>query len=369
MSDFPCSAAMLAQVAAAVGADPLVAPSIEALVVPTLNPVSAGFYRVHFANTSLVVKLIREAATLGHDRLDHMDYWRREAEVWQSGLLQPVGAWRPVHCYAVEPLADGRMAVWLEDLGPLQPWPSDGLLMVARHFGQWAGYYHKNPPEQPWLCRNFLPSWLGLATREGFFAPLHDESLLAQAKVASVVDQALVETFLLVEAHGLAWAKALEQLPQTLCHHDVSAGNVFLASFAGQPITTAIDFGYLGLGAVGEDLGTLISTLVVSSQATPTTIDGLFEAALAAYRAGFSEFAGVELDLLPLRQAVLTAIVVRQVSFVGFSLFNLGQDPPAAWQQQWFASLGGESRALAGMKQAYQWLAERVRELQQGRAG
>jgi Phosphotransferase enzyme family len=365
MLNFPCDAAMVRHVAALVGADPLLQPSIEALNVPSLNPISAGFYRVHFAKASVIVKLVRHADTFGHDRPDHMDYWLREPDLLATTWLQAVGGWRPVHCYAVEPLDDGRVALWLADLGQPTAWPAGALLTVARHFGQWAGYYHDRPANQLWLCRDFLPSWLGLAEREGFFAPLHDQAVLDHINVAKAIDLALIDTLLLVKDQGLAWAKALQQHPQTLCHHDASPGNLFLGQQDGQPITTAIDFGYLGLGAVGEDLGTLLATLILSFQASPASIDGSFDAVLAAYSAGFGEFSTTLLDPKQLRQAVLTAIVVRQVPFVGFSLNSLTQDPPPPWQRQWFDGLGGEDNALTQMHQAYGWLVARIKELQQ----
>jgi hypothetical protein len=57
------------------------------------------------------------------------------------------------------------------------------------------------------------------------------------------------------------WLDALDRLPQTLCHNDAFRRNLFARRAAdGQPETVAIDWAFVGTGAVGQELGPLVAS-------------------------------------------------------------------------------------------------------------
>jgi hypothetical protein len=220
-----------------------------------------------------IVKLLRP------DRLGHPYWpaephpespmwWRREADAYESELL-PDGALRAARCERVVERGNVSGALVLEDLGgsPATGWPLERYGPAARELGRWQGSFRSLPDER-WLSRDWLRAYLERRAEECAAEPLWDdrEALLA----------------------------ALDRVPRTLCHLDFWPRNLFDDGGA----TVAIDWAFVGLGAVGEDAGNLVPDSVLDGFVPPERIDELHDLVWAEYLAGLrdSSWPGEERD-------------------------------------------------------------------------
>ncbi len=78
---------------------------------------------------------------------------------------------------------------------------------------------------------------------------------------------------------------ALDLLPRTLCHLDVHPGNLFAEADGS---TVAIDWAFVGIGAIGEDAGNLVPDAVLDFHIPAAVIDDLCETVAAWYAAGLA---------------------------------------------------------------------------------
>jgi thiamine kinase-like enzyme len=78
---------------------------------------------------------------------------------------------------------------------------------------------------------------------------------------------------------------ALDRLSRTLCHLDLHPANLF----ARDDTTVAIDWSFVGLGAIGEDAGNLVPDSVLDFHVSPDRIGELHEVVSRGYEAGLRE--------------------------------------------------------------------------------
>jgi hypothetical protein len=251
----------------------------EPIAFTAVNPLSGGVTRYRGSATvegqvapwSLIHKVIRlpqgsgSAAPLGLAATGFADeasyiYWKREALVYQSGLLTdlPEGLAAP-RCHAV---TDDPEAIhlWLEDITEAYPagWPLARYALAARHLGRMGGTYLARPlPPWTWLSRNWLRDWsVRWATvAERVTQPeLWHHPLLRDVYTAD--DPARLAR---LWSFRPALLDALERLPRTLCHRDASRANLIARRTDGVEETVALDWGFAGSGPAGEDLAQLIA--------------------------------------------------------------------------------------------------------------
>jgi hypothetical protein len=116
---------------------------------------------------SLILKA-SGSATSSND-LTAWNYWKREALVYQSQLLDtlPSGLIAP-RCYGVVEQADEEVWLWLEDIHEKigRVWLVARYGVAAHHLGQFNGAYlaGRDLPVQPWLTQSVWPDWLPLLT-------------------------------------------------------------------------------------------------------------------------------------------------------------------------------------------------------------
>src|SRR5262245_16938156 len=92
-------------------------------------------------------------------------YWRREADVYGSSLLDDLDGLIAPRCFAIDQGEDA-VALWLEDFtgeGPLD-WPLVRYGLAARHLGRFGGRHLGIVPlpQLPWLSRGRVTEWLDL---------------------------------------------------------------------------------------------------------------------------------------------------------------------------------------------------------------
>ena len=187
---------------------------------------------------------------------------KRERLAYQSGLLNSFsGNFKAARCFEISKRSEGVYWLWLEDLADQasSEWLLDHYALVARHLGQFNGNYlgKVSLTDWPWLSTEWLRK---------FIAP----NAAAVTQLKDVLDHPLVSRWYPSDvAEGLSqlWEdrelllSALERQPQTLCHRDAWSPNLFLCvGDKGVDETVAIDWAFVGLGALGEDVVPLAQT-------------------------------------------------------------------------------------------------------------
>ncbi|ONI69548.1 hypothetical protein BWI15_23555 [Kribbella sp. ALI-6-A] len=203
---------------------------------PSWTPLTAGTGQYtggvwRTPDGAVVKRLVR-----GPGEPRHHAYWRRQALVGESGLLEHTPGLRAPETLAVEEDGEGLL-LWMRWVEPVA---SDDLVLAAA-LGRFAA---AAVPEQPWGARDILRVRLETVARRGGWSPLDgvvDGSLLAALK--SLWDR---RESLLAE---------LAALPHVPTHGDAHPVN--LIGRAGDDVV-AIDWEQFGHGPLGFDLGYLL---------------------------------------------------------------------------------------------------------------
>jgi hypothetical protein len=254
--------------------------AIESIAQP-VPAATLGLWRVRTANDRAVLKLV--GYTIGSNPkwqsgkdVDHWYYWKREALAYESGLLGslPDGLRAPA-CRGVFERSDGTIAIWMEDVGaaPATHWALDRYEVAAHHFG---GLYQFEP-DADWLSHDWLRSYISLR-----------RATIDQPWVALLLD-------------------ALDRMPRAFCHFDLHPANLFGDD---DGPTVAIDWSFVGIGAIGEDVGNLVPDAVLDFHIAPGLIDELYERLVRGYTAGLREAGWRGADSLP-RAAMSMTIAAK----------------------------------------------------------
>lgn len=318
----------------------------EPVAFTAVNPLSGGVVRYRGTaavdgqqqSWSLIHKVIRlpssagSAAPLGlaatgfEDEASYI-YWKREALVYQSGLLSdlPEGLAAP-RCYAVEEGA-GVIHLWLEEITEAHPqgWPLGRYALAARHLGRLGGMYHgRSLPPWSWLSRDWLRHWSArwqpVAERasraEGWTHPLVQESFAVSER----------ERLVRLWAARPALLDALARLPRTLCHRDASRANLIARRRAdGTDETVALDWGFTGFGAAGEDLAQLIAGTLWRFAVPAEDAAALDQAVFEGYLTGLKDSAWRD-DVRTVRFACCAASALL-LGFTGPALIPMLDGP------------------------------------------
>ena len=296
------------------GAAELVDWRHEPLAYTVRNPIAGGVYRLAgcarsrgaMRPWSLVLKVShsptgrawpdgRVAPTgWGTDPV-HSQYWKREALTYRSGLLDDVpGALVAPRCFGVDERADDTIWLWLEEVheSERRPWPLARYGVVARHLGQFNGAYlaGRPLPTAPWLNRGFLRAWTADPAR----AALTDLIVRAETWAHPLVRQAfptpVAERLLRLQIERDGYLAALDRQPQTLSHLDAFPGNLLAREdAAGDEQTVALDWAFVGLAAVGEEIGHLVAWSLLLGIVKVTEAEQLRAVVLAGYQEGLRD--------------------------------------------------------------------------------
>jgi len=196
------------------------------------GPSTVGVWRTELGGQPLAVKRLGRPTAQDPPELSdptHFAYWRREADVAESGtVLATPGVRGPVA--AVEEDADGITITsdWVEDAG------TNGLF-IARALGRFAA---ADLRDAPWLSRDLLRRRLARVERRGGWPTL------ARTGAADLADS--------LWSRREHFLQQYDALPRVAHHGDVAAAN--LRGRDGD-LVVAIDWQSLGSGPVGTDLG------------------------------------------------------------------------------------------------------------------
>jgi hypothetical protein len=271
-----------------------------------INPVTAGIYGFQGSARdgsqelawSLILKVIHwvdlSGTPLEQNYMNEppdWNYWKREALAYQSGVLRGCrGNLVPAECYGVVEQADDSAWLWLENVTETggSAWSLDRHVLAARHFGEFNGaHLARHIPGYPWLCKGFMRQWVTTFLRLGSMEPVQNPAVWHHPRVKRAFPLSLAGQLIrLVQDSDLLLAH-LEQLPQTMSHHDTHRPNLFArTNDSVQDQTVVIDWSFLGLSAVGEDLGNQISGNLYNLAVEPSLARRYYERALQAYMEG-----------------------------------------------------------------------------------
>ena len=261
-----------------------------------------------------------------------LKYWRREADFYNSGLVDDLSCTLITpRCYGVN-LQDDRTLIWLETMQDdlPKPWSMAHYSEAARCLGCFNGQYlaGRPLPEAPWLTQDWLRQYVELAAPS-----IRDLACLRKLRVfqlayANIDDSTILDAW---QRRG-EFLDVLDRLPQTFCHQDAFEGNLFWRKDrSGQGQLVGLDWAYTGMAAVGVELAPLVA---MAFHIPPDQKRQLYELCLEGYLAGLEE-AGYRADRRQVRFASLVAIFYRYF----FSL--LGEFWPNAWDERSYPMLAG----------------------------
>jgi hypothetical protein len=269
--------------------------SIEPLSHAAVASATAGLWRVRVADRSAVLKVLAHAPDDGSpnwrsgEEEAHWYYWRREAEAYRSGLLDGLGGGlRAPRCDLVAERHDGAVALWLEDLqgDPASSWSVGRYHPAARHLGQAQGEFitGRPPPDEPWLSRRWLRSYLEQPLRR---LPVPtDPATWRHPLLADWFPDPPIAALRAMRADRRRFLAVLDRMPTTLCHFDFHPANLF---DGGPGATAAIDWSFVGIGALGEDAGNLVPDAVIDFHVGPEELGALYDAVADGYTVGLRD--------------------------------------------------------------------------------
>ncbi|MEZ4670652.1 MAG: phosphotransferase [Anaerolineae bacterium] len=202
---------------------------------------------------SVILKIIH--ARTG-EALNSTHYWKREFEIYQSGWLDDLpGRFRAVKIYETTEYPGEACWVWMEDVRSdlKQPWPNEHYGVAARHLGQFNGTYlmGRPIPEADWLGT----AWLRNIAQTAEQHVPRIQNMLRDPELLPFLPSNAEELFNRLWDERERFLNALDQLPQTFCHQDPVARNLFVLRAAdGNYDTIAIDWAFVGRAAVGMDI-------------------------------------------------------------------------------------------------------------------
>jgi hypothetical protein len=218
-------------------------------------------------------------------------YWRREADAYRSGWLDDLpGGLRAPRCFGVVNRPDGACWLWLEEVtdeaGPR--WPVDRYGLAARHLGQFNGAHlvQSSRPSWPWLSSGWLREAVAQAAPAIELLCRSLEHPLLRRCFPGDTGKAFFDLW--TEREVLL--NALDRLPHTLCHLDAFRRNLFARLGAdGLDQTVAIDWAFVGTGAIGEEIEPLVLRSLAFGEVEPGEGRELDKAVFAGYLDGLRD--------------------------------------------------------------------------------
>ena len=238
-------------------------------------------------------------------------YWKREYEVYRSGLLDdlPANTFSTPRIFDLQDFGDSCW-IWMEDVEDhVDRWSLDDFRRIAARLGRFNGAWMtgREKPNYNWLCRNWhnaiapaladcfddLDQWLA--------SPLTRLALPAEAK----------DEIMAIWQDRQRFQDALLALPQTFCHTDAFRRNVLHRS--GDVVL--LDWALASVGAVGEELVCLVAVSLYYEGYSAEYADQLDRAVFAAYIEGLRD-AGWAGDAKLARIGFTCAMVLRGLAGV-----------------------------------------------------
>ncbi|KKO53155.1 hypothetical protein [Paenibacillus sp. DMB20] len=243
-------------------------------------------------NYALILKTLKPDSI--RNQVDHYYYWKREALVYHSGILNqlPPGIRAPI-CHAVEECPDGSVWIWLEDIAieSIQSdWSITHMRKISYLLGKYNGAYITGTllPSEAFLCQNWMRSWVEVCT--AYAKPIEEQKV--------TWDSYLNEC----NGKGPMWVlyhnnrtrvnnllETLELLPRVFAHQDVHWDNIFLEQLNGNDSLIAIDWQFASISGVGEELGRMFGYALLKKKVPVNKVAEYKEMLFLSYMQGLRD--------------------------------------------------------------------------------
>lgn len=180
------------------------------------------------------------------------NYWRREADVYLSGLPDRLGLGAP-KLVELRELPDGDLELLLEDVPGTHgaDLTLEDIAAVASAMGRAQG--SARLPSEPWFSQGFLADYS--TTRPADFSLLEDDSAWSLPLIAAHFPPELRAALVRLHRNRERLLTVMTRLPRTVCHLDLWPNNVIRRP---DGAVALLDWAFTGDGAVGEDAGNLV---------------------------------------------------------------------------------------------------------------
>ncbi|MGH8970042.1 MAG: hypothetical protein ACRDV1_08865 [Actinomycetes bacterium] len=280
---------------------------------------------------------------------EHRNYWKREWFAYASGLLGrlPGRLRAPRLLLATEPAPDVAW-LWLEDVRGRSgtEWADADYAAAARDLGLTQGAFATGAklPDEPWLSRDWLESWLH--TTERWWSLLTDDGAWEDERVAKLA--ALRPRARAVLAEHAALLQVAREVPRTVVHLDLWPTNLFAGD---DGHTIAIDWSSVGIGGLASDLDQLTLDPVWMQVRPDDDLDALERAVVSAYAEGLRT-AGMGVDDAQVRQWYAVAAALRYIPMLAAQA-EVAADPArvAGLERRWtrpFAAIAADRARVVG---------------------
>jgi len=268
----------------------------------------------------------------------HVLYWKREALVYQSDLLDDLpGGVRGPRCYRIVEHADSSVWLWLEDVkeiyGPR--WPLEQYARAAQSLGQMNGAYlaGRPLPSYPWLVRTGSPR--GLLDHYGWMWKIvHDPSTWQHPRLCAAFPLPIASRLLRLWEDHDALLDVLERLPQIFGHLDAWRRNLFAAPERDRHHQLiAIDWAIPGLGTIATDIGDLFAASFSLFGVEPCDPRALDTVIFQSYLEGLSA-AGWRGDRSMVRCAFAIFTALKYGCFLHWLYQIIDESRYASWERR-----------------------------------
>jgi hypothetical protein len=287
--------------------------SFERLSWTVVNPSTVGLYRVEGTARmpsglevpwQVVLKVVSDVPvfpwlTSGYMREPRdWNYWKREALVYRSEVLSGfTDPFAPVRCLGVDELASDQVWIWMEALAGAAPrarWSIDELARSAHDLGAFSAQgvqLVERVGAFPWAARHWLRGWVTTIRELGAQHAADHADCWMSPQLGGAITASTGKRFagLMSEADDLLMV--VESLPVTVAHHDAQWTNLFQQRPGGRVGgTVAIDWSFLGLAPVGQDLGHHVGLNIFNWAIDPYDAASHDATATRAYLRGLHDF-------------------------------------------------------------------------------
>jgi hypothetical protein len=284
---------------------------------------------------SLILKTI--CSPDGKDNPTSLNYWKREALAYQSGLLDnlPGGLCAP-RCFKIVEQPGLEVWLWLEEMidETEASWSLEQYSKIAHRLGQFNGAYfeERSLPTQPWLARGWLRAWVAGALP---VIPV-SAGVLAHPLVSRIFPPDIYQRMLQVWSEHEAWLAMIEHQPQTLSHLDAFRRNLFRRRDQGGEMQIfLIDWAFLGSAALGEEIAPLVAASLNFLEIDPDQTQALDKIVFESYVEGLVE-AGWQGDPQIVRFTYAASSVLRySIGVVGITSM-IADENQHVWLEQAF---------------------------------
>ena len=216
-------------------------------------------------------------------------YWKREALFYESDFFDGWdGELVPAQCYRVDERDTDSIWLWLEDVADEGQWNLERHILSARHLGQMNGAFVDTRSSSVFI-HDFVSQYMHSLTPPDFES-IKDPKVWQSAAVKRAFPESTADRVCNLLSH---WKPFLDRVPPqslTLCHQDCDRRNLFSRTTAdGRVQTIAIDWGFVGLSPVGEDLGNQVFGNMIMLYVDPSLSNTYYDSAFEAYLYGLRD--------------------------------------------------------------------------------